>query len=222
MKKTIIAILVLLSAVGASAQSLFWDSSDADKPVTIGARLGWNFASMAGKGSNLYDGRKGIAFGAEVDVNLIKSFSINTGLYFSMKGCSLEYDKMVDDMAGIKAKATYAVNFLEIPVYASYHLRFTPDSDLQIFAGPYFGYGIYGKLGAKVRDMEGYEEGKKNLFGKNNKGFKRWQAGIGLGASYTFSDRYVVGMQYQWGVSDVGELMDNQWNLFQLSVGYNF
>lgn len=222
MKKTIIAILVLLSAVGASAQSLFWDGSDADKPVTIGARLGWNFASMAGKGSNLYDGRKGIAFGAEVDVNLIKSFSINTGLYFSMKGASREYEELVDDINGVKTKDMYTVNFLEIPVYASYHLRFAPDSDLQIFAGPYFGYGIYGKYSSKHRGHEGYDEGKVNVFGKNNEGFKRWQAGIGLGASYTFSDRYVVGMQYQWGVSDVGELMDNQWNLFQLSVGYNF
>lgn len=40
--------------------------------------------------------------------------------------------------------------------------------------------------------------------------------------SYTHENRYVVGWQYQWGVSDVAELMDNQWNCFQLSIGYNF
>lgn len=222
MKKTIIAILVLLSTIGASAQTLFWDGSDPDKAVTLGARLGWNFASMAGKGSDYFDGRKGVAFGAEVDVNLIKSISINTGLYFTMKGASLEYDALVGDMNGMAAKSTYAVNFLEIPVYASYHLRFAPDSDLQVFFGPYFSYGVYGKLGAKLRDFESYDEDKVNMFGKKNLGFNRWQAGVGLGASYTFSNRYVVGMQYQWGVSDVGELMDNQWNTFQLSVGYNF
>jgi len=221
MKKTIIAILVLLSTLGASAQSLFWDGSDPDKTVTLGARLGWNFASMAGKGSGMFDGRKGVAFGAAVDVNLIKSFSINTGLYFSMKGCSLGYETTIGDMNGVAAKATIAANFLEIPVYASYHLRFTPDSDFQIFAGPYFGCGVYGKLGVKMRDYENYNEDKTNIFGKKNLGFNRWQTGIGLGASYTFSDRYVVGLQYQWGISDVGELMDNQWNLFQLSIGYN-
>lgn len=221
MKKTIIAILVLLSAVGASAQSLFWDGSDADKPVTIGARLGWNFASMAGKGSDYYDGRKGIALGAAVDVNLIKSFSINTGLYFTMKGASREYEEPVGDILGVKTKDMFTINFLEIPVYASYHLRFTPDSDFQIFAGPYFGYGIYGRYSKKHRDMEGLSKDKTNLFDAPNS-YRRWQAGIGLGASYTFSDRYVIGMQYQWGVSDVGELMDNQWNTFQLSIGYNF
>ena len=220
MKKTIIAILVLLSALGVRAQSLFWDGSDPEKAVTLGARLGWNFASMAGKGSNFFDCRKGVAFGAEVDINLIKSFSINTGLYFTMKGTSLDVTKQIDDMMGMKAKATMAVNFIELPVYASYHLRFTPDSDLQIFAGPYFGYGVYGKAGVKLRDAEEYKSDKVNLF--STQGFHRWQAGIGLGASYTFSDRYVVGLQYQWGVSDVAELMDNQWNLFQLSVGYNF
>lgn len=222
MKKTIIAILVLLSALGVSAQSLFWDGSDPEKAVTLGARLGWNFASIAGKGSSYYDGRKGIAFGAEVDVNLIKSFSINTGLYFTMKGASVDNVEVpVGDQLGMKAKATWAVNFLEVPVYASYHLRFAPDSDLQIFFGPYFSYGVYGKKGMKMRDMERYDEGKVKLFSKSQ-GFHRWQSGIGLGASYTFDNRYVVGMQYQWGLRDVAELMDNQWNLFQLSVGYNF
>lgn len=221
MKKTIIAILVLLSAVGASAQSLLWDSSDAVQPVTLGARLGWNFASMAGKGSSYYDGRKGVSLGAEVDVNLIKSISINTGLYFTMKGASVnDVDVQVGDQLGMKAKGTWAVNFLELPVYASYHLRFTPDSDLQIFFGPYFGYGVYGKYGVKMRDTEGYAQEKVKLFSKSQ-GYHRWQSGIGLGASYTFG-HYVVGMQYQWGVRDVAELMDNQWNLFQLSVGYNF
>lgn len=39
MKKTIIAILVLLSAMGASAQSLLWDSAEPVKTVTVGARL---------------------------------------------------------------------------------------------------------------------------------------------------------------------------------------
>ena len=142
MRSKIIAILVMFTALGASAQSLFWDSSDPDKAVTLGARLGWNFASMAGKGSGMYDGRKAIALGAAVDVNLIKSFSINTGLYFTMKGASVDFERQVDDMMGMKAKGTMAVNFLEVPVYASYHLRFTPDSDLQIFAGPYFGVGL--------------------------------------------------------------------------------
>lgn len=221
MKKTILAILVLFAALGAQAQSLFWDGSDPDKTVTLGARMGWNFASMAGKGSNYFDGRKGVAFGAEVDVNLIKSFSINTGLYFTMKGASMDVETQVDDMMGIKAKATWAVNFLELPLYASYHLRFTPDSDLQIFAGPYFGVGVYGKYGIKMRDSEGYSKEKVSLFSKSQ-GYHRWQAGIGLGASYTYGDHYVVGLQYQWGVSDMAELIDRQWNLFQLTIGYNF
>lgn len=222
MKKTIIAIFVLLSAIGASAQSLLWDSTDPDKTVTVGARFGWNFASMAGKGSSYYDGRKGVAFGAAVDVNLIKSFSINTGLYFTMKGASInEEETQVGDMLGMKAKTTKAVNFLELPVYASYHLRFTSDSDLQIFFGPYFGYGVYGKSGVKMRDTDGYAQEKVKLFSKSQ-GYHRWQSGIGLGASYTFDNHYVVGLQYQWGIRDVAELMDNQWNLFQLSVGYNF
>lgn len=222
MKKTIVAVFMSLIAVSVSAQSLFWNSADAEKPVSFGARFGWNFASLAGKGSGNFDGRKGVAFGAAVDFNLISSFSINTGLYFTMKGCSIEYEALLDDMNGIAAKDTWAVNFLELPVYASYHLRFTPDSDLQIFAGPYFGVGVYGKHGVKYRDMESYEEDKESLFGKKNLGYHRWQSGIGLGASYTFNSHYLVGLQYQWGIRDIGNLIDKQWNCFQLTLGYNF
>ena len=222
MKKTVIAMLMALITLGASAQSLFWDSSNADKPVAVGARLGWNFASLAGKGSNFYDGRKGVGLGVAVDFNLIRSFSINTGLNLSMKGCSMNYDAIIDDMNGIAAKTTWAVNFLELPVYASYHLRFASDSDLQIFAGPYFGLGVYGKRGTEIRDMESYDEDKESLFGKKNQGYYRWQYGIGLGASYTFNTHYLVGLQYQWGIRDIGKLLDNQWNCFQIMFGYNF
>ncbi len=220
MKSTIIAILVLVTSLGLSAQSLFWDSSDPDRTVTFGARLGWNFAKMAGKGSGLFGDRKGIAVGAEVDVNLIKSFSINSGLFFTMKGAKRDGEMTVGDIMGVKSSLAFAVNFLELPVYASYHLRFTPESDLQIFAGPYFGVGVYGKMGLKLRDQESFDKSKVNLFSDN--GFHRWQYGIGLGMSYTHASRYVIGWQYQWGVRDVAELMDNQWNTFQISVGYNF
>lgn len=221
MKKKFLAILLAATAVGANAESLFWDSSDVDKTVTLGARLGWNFASVAGYGHDLYDGRKGLALGAAVDINLIKSFSINTGLYFTMKGCSMDYETTLDDISGVKGTDTWAVNFLELPIYASYHLRFSPESDFQIFVGPYFGVGVYGKRGTKLRNAnDAFSESKVSLFSDN--GYHRWQTGIGLGASYTYGDHYVVGMQYQWGVSDVGELIDRQWNLFQLSIGYNF
>ncbi|MDE6377189.1 MAG: PorT family protein, partial [Duncaniella sp.] len=143
--------------------------------------------------------------------------------FFTMKGCSYEADRQVGDMMNIPYKFTEAVNFLELPVYVSYHLRFRPDEDLQIYFGPYFDLGVYGKMGVKMRDSDDkYSQDKINLFGKKNEGYHRWQYGLGLGASYTFAGHYLVGLRYQWGIKDVAELVDARWNCCQLTVGYNF
>lgn len=221
MKKILLtAIAAVLCTATAKAGSLLWDTSAPDGGVTVGARLGWNFATMAGKGSHRLGTRKGVALGAGVDVNLMRSFSVNTGLMFTMKGCKAEYTSQVGDMLGVRYEMTQAVNFLELPVYASWHMNFAPGSDLQVFAGPYFDLGIYGKMGTKQRDSDGYSSAKAGLFSKNQ-GYRRLGAGLGLGTSYTWGGRYVVGLQYQWGLSKTAHLMDNQWNCLQLSLGYN-
>ncbi|MBD5252218.1 MAG: PorT family protein [Bacteroides sp.] len=216
-------MLALSFGFNLSAQSLFWNDGKPAERLTLGARFDWNFARLGGDAPDNYNGRNGFGFGASADINIFKSLSVNTGLFFTMKGCTYEADRPVGDMINIPYKFTEAVNFLEIPVYVSYHLRFRPDEDLQIYFGPYIDLGVYGKLGMKMRDSDdAYSQTKENMFGKHNMGYHRWQYGLGLGASYTFAGHYLVGLRYQWGVKDVAELVDARWNCCQLTVGYNF
>ena len=214
-------VLAMTMCINLSAQSLFWDEGAPASKVTLGARLGWNFARMGGGVPDNYNGRNGIGLGTAVDVNLINSLSVNTGLFFTMKGCSYEADRLTDDIF-LPYKFTEAVNFLEVPVYLSYHLRFDTAQDLQIYFGPYFDLGVYGKKGMKMRDGDGqFSQDKEKMFGHAMR-YHRWQYGVGLGASYTFSRHYLVGLSYQWGIRDVAELAEAHWNCCQLTFGYNF
>lgn len=220
--RVLMAVLALTFCGRLPAQSLFWDASAPDSYLTLGARFDWNFARLGGEHPDNYNGRNGFGFGVAADVNIVKSLSVNTGLGFTMKGCTYEADRLIGDIY-IPYKYTDAVNFLELPVYLSYHLRLRPDEDLQIYMGPYFDLGVYGKRGIKMRDGEGsYDEFKESMFGKKNLAYNRWQAGFAIGASYTFAGHYLVGLRFQRGLKDVAELVDAHWNLVQLTVGYNF
>lgn len=215
-------VLAMAMCLNLGAQSLFWDGGQPARKVTLGARFSWNFARMGGDAPDNYNGRNGFGVGAAADINLVNSLSINTGLFFTMKGCSYEADRLSDDIY-IPYKFTEAVNFLEVPLYLSYHLRLRPDEDLQIYFGPYIDLGVYGKMGMKMRDSDDeFSQYKENMFGKNNMAYHRWQYGVGLGASYTFAGHYLVGLRYQWGIKNVAELAETRWNCCQLTLGYNF
>ena len=217
-----VVVMALTMCLDLGAQSLFWYGGRAARAVTVGARFDWNFSRMGGDAPDNYNGRNGFGFGASADINLVNSLSVNTGLFFTMKGCTYEADRLTDDIY-IPYKFTEAVNFLEVPLYLSYHLRFRPNEDLQIYFGPYFDLGVYGKMGLKMRDSDdAYSEHKENMFGKDNMGYHRWQYGIGIGASYTFDGHYLVGFRYQRGIRDVAELANTHWNCCQITLGYNF
>ncbi|MDE5953898.1 MAG: porin family protein, partial [Duncaniella sp.] len=122
------------------------------------------------------------------------------------------------------ANARFTMNFIELPVYLSYRLPLNLESSLQVFFGPYFDYGVYGKATADVK-FKGEFHGEKvsqsmNLF-DDDYDFKRFHVGLGLGAAYTWS-RFSVGLSYQWGMTEVVADAESYWNNFNISVGYNF
>ncbi len=144
MKKAIIAVIAAVFTLGASAQTL-WDSEAAEKQFTLGIRAGVNFASMNGKdveASRKADFHAGIS----ADWNILKSFSVNSGVFYTGKGAK-----------------DFSANFIEIPVYASYRLNFAEASQLQVNFGPYLDFGIAGDAFKDYED--GGIEGKRFQMG---------------------------------------------------------
>lgn len=223
MKKMIAGVAGLVMAMGVQAQTGLWDSGKPAQPVTFGVRAGMNVATVGGDED---DAKSKIGFfgGLGVDFNIVNSLSINSGLFFTQKGCKTDDIDMDIEGYPMDANARFTMNFIELPVYLSYRLPLNLESSLQIFFGPYFDYGVYGKATADVK-FKGELHGEKvsqsmNLF-DDDYDFKRFHVGLGLGAAYTWS-RFSVGLSYQWGMTEVVADAESYWNNFNISVGYNF
>lgn len=223
MKKMIAGVAGLVMAMGVQAQTGLWDSGKPAQPVTFGVRAGMNVATVGGDED---DAKSKIGFfgGLGVDFNIVNSLSINSGLFFTQKGCKTDDIDMDIEGYPMDANARFTMNFIELPVYLSYRLPLNLESSLQVFFGPYFDYGVYGKATADIK-FKGELHGEKvsqsmNLF-DDDYDFKRFHVGLGLGAAYTWS-RFSVGLSYQWGMTEVVADAESYWNNFNISVGYNF
>lgn len=184
MKKFFLAAFAALCAFGASAQT-FWDSEAADKKVTFGVRAGLDIADLRVKDGDAKS-RTSFLAGVSADFNLVKSFSINSGLFYAGKGAK-----------------DLSADFIELPVYASYRMNFAEASQLQVNFGPYLDFGVAG---------DAFKDGMD---------CKRFQMGLGLGAGYTFH-KFYLGLQYQWGLTEVVKDSKAHWDCLNISLGYNF
>ena len=203
MKKIIAGVAGLVMAMGAQAQTGLWDDGKPAQPVTFGVRAGMNVANVGGDED---DAKSKIGFfgGLGVDFNIVNSLSINSGLFFTQKGC--KSDDMDMDVEGyeVEANARFTMNFIELPVYLSYRLPLNLKSSVQVF---------FKFRGEKISQS-------MDLF-DDDYDFKRFHVGLGLGAAYTWS-RLSVGLSYQWGLTEVVADAGSYWNNFNISVGYNF
>ena len=234
MKKVLVSAFAALCAFGAFAQVSFWDSEAAAKKLFFAPRVGLNVSNMS---FDIPDGdvegkkaKIGFNVGVGVDYMINRSFGINTGLFYTTKGVKFE-----EKDEGYKDTQTYNAGYLQLPVYASYRLNFAENSQLQVNFGPYFAYGINGKVTDKYVDYEDpdySEEYKYDLFGtsdddKDRTGIKRFDLGLGVGVGYTFK-RVHLGLEYQFGLLNC--LEKDEWGSdykaytrnLSISVGYTF
>lgn len=214
MKKILLVLVCAICTLTASAQyasdasSSFFSVQKSDQPVTFGIRGGVNFA----KQSVSYDGYSfspknnvGFNVGVSVDIPMLESLYLQSGLYYTVKGYKLEED-------GYTEKAT--PSYLELPILASYRYNFSDFTQLQINFGPYLAYGIAGKY--KYDDGDEDED----FFDDDT---KKFDAGLAIGAGMTFGHIF-VGVNYDLGLTNI--LKDSDGSLknrcLSINVGYNF
>lgn len=233
MKKFLVAAIAAICALGASAQRAsdstsfsLWDSETADQKIVIGIRAGLNISNMSANIDNEdpdLDSKAGFRAGVSVDFPIVNSFYINSGLFYTTRGCKSEY---YDDEES--EKLTLNAGYIELPVYASYRLNLAPESQIQVNFGPYFAYGVNGKAKTEYTYRGETESEKADLFGIGGEkcGFKRFDCGLGIGAGYTFQ-KFYIGFEYQFGlVNIVDKKMWEEDKIknknFNISIGYNF
>lgn len=241
MKKLFVAAVVAACAFSVSAQRAsdsseisFWDNEQAEQKIVIGPRVGLNVSSMSFDKIEDFDldSKVGFNVGVAVEFPIVRSFYVNTGLFYTTKGAKKEIT-----VGSETDKLTFNAGYLELPIYASYRLNFAEASQLQVNFGPYFAYGVNGKAKNEYTDSEYPEDNRKSdidLFGvadendeEGKAGLKRFDCGLGVGLGYTWN-RIYLGINYQFGLVNV--LDKKEWgpnakaknSNFNISIGYNF
>lgn len=215
MKKIILSFVCVFIALSASAQrassssTSFFSTEASDQPITFGIRGGVNFANVSTSEDGYtvsYKSNTGFHAGMIVDIPLMESLYLQSGLYYIVKGYK-ESDEITANPA-----------YLEIPILASYRYNFSDAAQLQVNFGPYLAYGISGKIKEEYRG-ESHEE---DYFNDHT---NKFDAGLQVGAGITISQHFYLGIAYEFGLTNVlkdsgDDSMKN--TNFLVSVGYNF
>lgn len=206
MKKMRLVLVVAMLAIvtGASAQ------------LNLGVKGGVNMSNFYGDELTDKNLKIGFNVGLLADYELSYNSAIQTGLFFTTKGA--KYSESIGD-----ASADFTVNpmYLQLPVHYAYKLDVTPGTRIVFHAGPYVAYGIGGKskLSGSLGDWDGATEW--DVFGDD--GFKRFDAGLGLGVGAEFGP-ILLDLGWDMGLVNIADSnsgdIKNQ-NAY-LSVGYKF
>jgi len=165
MKKLSVIALLLLLGVQLHAQKI---------GIKVGANLG-NAKIEDGGVSVDTQSKIGFQAGISADFKLVGGFGINTGIEYVQKGT-----KFGEEFIGLEgAEASSTLNYLVVPARLAYTFE---AGSLGIFieAGPYFGYGLGGKMKASYM---GQTEEEDITFGSEEEDdLKNPEIGLSAGA----------------------------------------
>lgn len=169
--------------------------------------------------------------GVVADIQLTDKVAIRTGINFLQTGVQIKatQDGEAGEIDKIHLEATTKLNYLQIPLNLMYT---SSGSAIKFFAGagPYFSYGISGKLKstATTHYSSGETEVEKDesdAFKKVNGEslFKRTDIGVGAIAGVKFPNGMFANVGYQYSLANInkGEGSYKSRGL-QLTVGYFF
>lgn len=189
MKKFMFLAIAAITALSISAQEFenFFSTEKSNEKITFGFRVGLNINGMRNNiGDNdaskifeeiykdyrpyILDVHKkaGLNFGVNVDIPIVKSLWINTGVYYTATGAKFTFrqdnSKVVEGTFLDDYTANVTMHNIRIPVQASYRYNINNSYQIQVNLGPYFAYGIGGKAYIH-NDVEKEKKGALNLTG---------------------------------------------------------
>lgn len=237
MKKVFLLAACAVFSLAASAQrassssSSFFSTDKAEQPVRFTIRGGVNFANIGVSGggeSESLGSRTAFNAGVGVDIPIIESFYVQTGLFFTSKGYKRTEDVSVSGYSvPLTAKGTPA--YLEIPILASYRYNFNDATQLEVNVGPYFAFGIGGK--EKTEEVTAFDKSTETAVIETeeydffNDDVKKFDMGLQVGLGVTFLKHVYLGVAYEFGFVNMfkdsdGESAKNR--NFMINLGYKF
>lgn len=209
MKKVFALITAcMLAVLPATAQGRYSGDASADRsmttfsgqevPIYFGLRIGPAFSFVNSDDPMLNGGsmKTGLSFGAVVGLQLTTDAPLyfETGLGFVQKG-GRGYVTMDD---GSRAKFTFNLGYLELPITIKYRHELDDHMSFQPFIGGYFAVGVGGKIrNFKERNAYGSFSGGSNTF-------RSFDGGLRFGCGFGYDLAYIE-LGYDLGIANIGQ-----------------
>lgn len=160
----------------------------------------FNYGKVNAELSSYKKNYQGLQAGFSYQAGITPMFSLVPEIYFAMKGGTLNTGNSVT-----VSKSTLKLYSVEMPVLARLHIN-----KLYLNAGPYASYHIGGRLKTDPANSVPATSSKLS-FGNDAGDFKRWDAGLQVGAGYNFSmKRSILTLDVRYGYGLVNASPDVQ------------
>ncbi len=190
MKKLFVIIVSFVFSAAASAQ----------QNTRWGVVVGMNSSELTS--SRYFDSRIGFHLGVKAEIGLpqiTQGAYLETAILLSLKGekMSDEFDgEEVDGNSGVKINPYY----LEVPVHIGYRYALNKNFNLFGSFGPYFAYGLFGKIKVNGIGDDGYSYHiKTDVFGSDT--MKHFDFGLGGRIGAEFNNKIQLSVGYDYGLT---------------------
>jgi hypothetical protein len=96
------------------------------------------------------------------------------------------------------AETTITLDYLEVPLFALYQIHSCSHGSLFGGLGPYFAYGV----GGKIKSSYGGQDYENKSFDKET-GYKPFDTGLGITAGYKMTDSFSFSLAYELGLTNI-------------------
>lgn len=206
MKHMLLVVVILVFCLGLSAQ------------VVYGVRAGLNSANWAGENIDNNKSRLLMHFGGMMQYQLTPTIIMQPELLYTSKGIEL-HDEGYHSYDGYwEYSDTITQSYLEIPVLFKYN------SELQGFKlQPYLGSSLGILLGAKEKYSYEDEYGDDSDTADVKEYINSVDIGLNLGVDAVFQERFLVGLRYNYGLSNIlKKADDNDGYAYNRTIMFNF
>ena len=206
-----IGILTILSVSASFAQ------------VKIGVTAGLNASDLIENGSGTnHNYKAGFQTGVVADFSISDNFSIIPELLYSQRGAISKLKTTDKDGKKLLTSKSLNLNYLQLPINMAYKINLGNSSKLMIFAGPYLGYGISGKVKSEAKsDKKKNNNSDKIKFGSKEEEVKPLDFGVNAGIGYQFENVFFK-LQYNPGLINLNNKKNHSLKNTNVavSVGY--
>ena len=204
MKKTMFALVCMLMAAGTAM---------AQKTFTFGPKVGVDYTHRWGKNIN-DESALNFQAGVFIEYRFNSKFAIAPEVVFATHARPKREwkDWWLSEEPTRDITSTYQTNYINIPVMFKYYVT----KSLSIDLGPQLGLKVYDKCTDKWEDSNGHWDEKYNM------SHRSVDFGLGLGATYNFSEKVFVQLRYTLGLLPLYEDSNARNGNAQLSIGYRF